>query len=65
MEEFLDLEDNEILVKSFEDFSIKDIDYYNFWSWQSVQLDGDFDLNELHAIVQAMESMKRRHNQKE
>jgi hypothetical protein len=61
MSGFLDETDREILARTLEEFGVNPEDFWRFWSWDELQLDGDFKLQELKAFVKAMERMAERH----
>ena len=52
MDEFLDDKDKAILRSAL--LGVNPEGFWRFWSWEELQLDGDFKLPELLALVNAM-----------
>jgi hypothetical protein len=65
MDNFLSEEDEAILANTLAEYKVSPKEWWRFWSWDELQLDGNFKLCELQALVRAMERMAERHTGEE
>lgn len=59
-DEFLSAADKKILENVMADYEPDG--YYRFWSFSTLQLDGDFTLQDLEKFVEAMKRMRENHD---
>ena len=63
VDDFFEDEDLAILRRTLSEFMVTPEGFWRFWSWKELQLDGNFNLPELQALVKAMERIAERRSQ--
>jgi len=59
----LNSKDSRILMETFSKYNIipDNVDYYNFWNWEVINLNGDYTIQEIKCFCEAMQLMGKRH----
>lgn len=60
-EEFLNDDDSKILNDTINKYGCDPDEFYRFWNYDELQLDGNFSLQELKVLTEAMEKMALAH----